>query len=950
MQPLVTAVLVVRRGGDALEQTLTALTHQSRRPDRIVIVDAADDAAVTARLAETAPTHHIQTPATTAGFGRLVMAGTDQVPVEEAPSSPYGGIDEWFWMLRHDTAPDLRALERLLAAVEVAPSVAVAGPKVMDGAHPTTIAEFGETLTRTGASVALAERELDQAQHDRTSDVLAVGEAGLLVRRSVWRDVGGFDPALAHVDTALDLCVRIRLAGHRVVGVPLARVFAHETTAEFSRPGRRVRVAPRTLARWRRAAQLHRRLVYAPLAAVPFHWLSLVPLALARGVAHLLAKRPNLVVGELMAALTVAFSGAAVPRARRRLARAREVSWSAIEPLRIDPREVRRRQAIARDARRGRAEQNRIDRPDFTPGGLAAVVGAALVGVVATAPLLGAQALSGGTLAPVARDLGALADAVRVSTEGAADPATFVFAALGALTFWQPSLSLVLLWALALPIAALGAWWAVAPLVRRQGAAAAVAVLWALAPALVVGLTEARLGAVIAHLVLPWLVAAAVRLPTSWSATATAGLLIAVLVAVAPSLAPALALAWVAAMVLRPRAIGRLATLIVPIAALAAPLVVNRVMQGEPLAALTDPGIASAPAATSPGGILLGWPTLDPVLAPLGSLLPGGEMAPWLTIIAALPVVAVLLLALLAPALPQGMRALAPLGLAALGLVTAVVASGIAFTTADGQAVGLDVGPAVSLYWLGLVLAAGIALDRLRRSGAALGVAAVTAASAIATPALAAILLGTATVAPLEEPRTLPALVAADATADPRLGTLVLTPRPEGLAARIDRGAGRTLAETRTVRAASDAERAALAELVGNLAAPSGRDVAEGLADRDVRYVLVRASATEIADPTAAAGETALADIVSALDATPTLVPVGETEAGRLWRVAADDDVRATPPGDHPLTGTVLAAQLTVLAMTALLAVPTSLRPRRERGTDGTIDDPASTFDEETDD
>lgn len=950
MQPLVTAVLVVRRGGDALEQTLTALTHQTRRPDRIVVVDAADDAAVTARLSETAPTHHVQTPATTAGFGRLVMAGTDQLPVEEAPSSPYGGIDEWFWMLRHDTAPDLRALERLLAAVEVAPSVAVAGPKVMDGAHPTTIAEFGETLTRTGASIALAERELDQAQHDRTSDVLAVGEAGLLVRRSVWRDVGGFDPALPHVDTALDLCVRIRLAGHRVVGVPLARVFAHETTAEFSRPGRRVRVRPRTLARWRRTAQLHRRLVYAPLAAVPLHWLSLVPLAIARGIGHLLAKRPTLVVGELMAALTVAFSGAAVPRARRRLANARKIGWAAIEPLRIDQRDVRRRAAIARDARRGAAEQNRIDRPDFAPGGVAAVVGAALVGIAATAPLLAAQALGGGTLAPIASDIGALADAVRVTTEGAADPASFVFAALGAVTAWQPSLALVVLWAAALPLAALGAWWAIAPLVTRPGPAAAAAVLWALAPALVVGLTEARLSAVIAHLTLPWLVAAATRLPTSWSATATTGLLTAVLVAVSPSLAPALVIVWIAAMVVRPRAIGRLLTLVVPVAALAAPLGVTRVLQGNLLAVLTDPGIAAPPGPTSPASILLGWPTLDPIIGPLAEVLPVADSPALILLIVGLPVLALPALAIIAPALPRGMRALAPLGLAALGLVTAVVASGISLTTAGGAAVGLDVGPAVSLYWLGLVLAAGIALDRMRRSGAPLGAFAVTTASALVTPALAAILLGTAAVEPLSEPRTLPALVAADAVGDPELGTLVLTPRDAGLAARIERGAGRTLAETRTVRSTSADERESLAELVGNLAAPSGRDVTAELDQRDVRYVLLRASTAEIDGGEATAGDTALSDIVTALDATPALVPVGETDAGRLWRVAADDETRAEPPGDHPLTTTVLLGQLTVLAMTALLAVPTSLRPRRERSTDGTIDDPAATFDEETDD
>ena len=37
-------------------------------------------------------------------------------------------------------------------------------------------------------------REVDQGQHDGRSDVLAVGTAGMLVRREVWDRLGGPDP------------------------------------------------------------------------------------------------------------------------------------------------------------------------------------------------------------------------------------------------------------------------------------------------------------------------------------------------------------------------------------------------------------------------------------------------------------------------------------------------------------------------------------------------------------------------------------------------------------------------------------------------------------------------------------------------------------------------------------------------------------------------------------
>ncbi|MFN4003033.1 glycosyltransferase family 2 protein, partial [Microcella sp.] len=713
MQPRVIAIVVARRGGEVLQQTLDALAQQSRRPDLLVVVDAAGADAVTAQLAAANPTQFV-TASTGLGFGELVHRGLAAVPVPPPTSSPYGGVDEWLWLLRHDTVPDPRALERLLAAVEIAPSVAVAGPKQLDAGHPTMIVGYGETLTRWGAAIGIAERELDQAQHDRMSDVLAVGEAALLVRRTVYNAVEGFDPALPSVDAALDLCVRIRLAGHRVIGVPQARVFVHEGTALAARAGAAPReVSPRARARLQRTAQLHRRLVYAPAAAVPIHWLSIVPLAIARALGQLLRKRPTFVGSEFAAALAVAFSGGAVPSARRRLARGRSLGWAAIDPLRMPPDEVRRRRAVARDALLSASEDNRPPRPDFVPGGAVAVAVAGVVGVIAAAPLLGAPALVGGALAPLAPDLPSLLAGLEATRQGASDPFAFVLALLGLLTPWQPSLVIVVLWVAALPLAALGGWWAASSVVRRGGPAFVVALVWAFSPALLSALALGRPAAVIAHLTLPWLVVSAARAPRSWSAAAVAGLTAAIVVASAPSLLPALVVAWVVWMLANPRRAGRLLTLVVPTAALLAPLAVDQLRRGTPLGLLADPGLAAAPGAVSPLSLLLGWPAPDLVLAPVAGLLP--ELAATTVLIGLAVLTAPLVvLALLAPALPDGRRGIVPLVLAALGLVTAWGVSGLAVSVADGRPVLVDAGPALSLLGLGLALAAGIALDTLR--------------------------------------------------------------------------------------------------------------------------------------------------------------------------------------------------------------------------------------------
>jgi hypothetical protein len=258
---------------------------------------------------------------------------------------------------------------------------------------------------------------------------------------------------------------------------------------------------------------------------------------------------------------------------------------------------------------------------------------------------------------------------------------------------------------------------------------------------------------------------------------------------------------------------------------------------------------------------------------------------------------------------------------------------------------------------------------------ASLATLAVLAALVVAAPAATAVLAGTATVR-AGEPRTLPALVAAEALADPGLATLVLTPLASGVSARLDHGAGRTLAEQRSLTATAvlrgsglpgtagsepdTASAQQLADVAGNLVAPSGRDLTPELDALDVRFVLLEAGASGAGASAAGtgaagtagagaaeAGSTSAAtagSAVAALDGNAQLAPVGDTDAGRLYRVVADDDSRAADPARTASTAVILGVQLGILALTLLLAVPTSLRPRRARVNSGVDEGPAATF------
>jgi GT2 family glycosyltransferase len=223
MQPRVTAILVAPGGATTLDRTLEGLSRQTRPPESLVVVDVGGPGSDAGRLSLSGAAQLTSAPRGTT-LGAAVAHGL-RVAGPGADSD-----DEWIWILGDDNAPDDTALQELMATVEVAPSVAVAGPKLMRWDEPGVIAEFGETMTRFGASLALVTGELDQAQHDVQADVLGVAAGGMLVRRRVWDALGGFDPGLPHIDASLDFSTRARLAGHRVVLVPSTSVAPRAAT------------------------------------------------------------------------------------------------------------------------------------------------------------------------------------------------------------------------------------------------------------------------------------------------------------------------------------------------------------------------------------------------------------------------------------------------------------------------------------------------------------------------------------------------------------------------------------------------------------------------------------------------------------------------------------------------------------------------------------------------
>lgn len=452
-----------------------------------------------------------------------------------APAGPAAEhMDSWLWLLHDDSAPEPGCLETLLHAVANARSVALAGPKQVDWDHPDRLLEVG---LRTTASARRAndivEGEIDQGQHDDRSDVLAVGTAGALVSRSVWEELGGTSAAFPVFDDGLELSRAIRLAGHRVVVVPGA-VLRHRRAAFLGlrpepAPDGSVPLAPaepdpdRSF-RDRRTAQLTAWATFSPRPIAPLlAWF--VVLGLLRGAWRLLTKVPRLAGDELAAALAVAARPDRVRRGRHRLAAHQKVRRGVLAPLHVRPAEIR---AVRRDiARQERERAARAAAPsELELRELAAMawrrrrvlalvlLAAAAVSAVAMSKVLVTRAVMGGALATLGSDWRALWDAAwstwAASGDGyptALSPFLAVLAvpmAIASRIGVSGDALVHLLLLAAVPLGALGAWFAAGTVTRRTSLRAWAALAWALAPSLLLAVGQGRLAAVLVHLALPW--------------------------------------------------------------------------------------------------------------------------------------------------------------------------------------------------------------------------------------------------------------------------------------------------------------------------------------------------------------------------------------------------------------------------------------------------------------
>ncbi|MDY5134904.1 glycosyltransferase, partial [Actinotignum timonense] len=214
MQFRIRALVITRPGSAYLEDTLTALEASTRKPDAMSVLTGKLGAAVNEAVAADAR-----------DSGNEPRGTGESAAAESTSAESTTDTCDAYWILHDDSAPAPDALANLARTLENAANIGAVGCKQVDWADPGALLEVGIRATRSARrvpEVALDDR--DGGQLDGRSDVLAVGSAGMLVRASALREVGGFDTWLGPFGDGLELSRRLRGAGWRVVVEPSATV------------------------------------------------------------------------------------------------------------------------------------------------------------------------------------------------------------------------------------------------------------------------------------------------------------------------------------------------------------------------------------------------------------------------------------------------------------------------------------------------------------------------------------------------------------------------------------------------------------------------------------------------------------------------------------------------------------------------------------------------------
>lgn len=895
------AVVLTHDQPELLARVTAALSNQTIKPSRVLIVDTSKSSDAQASNFES-----IKLPSKT-GFADAIEAAVSKA-----------GNEDFIWILHDDSIPVADTLEKLLREVELSPSLGVVGPKQLDLENPKIIKQLGLTLTKSWRLLSRVKDEFDQGQHDRSQDALAVGTAGALIRLSVYKELSGFNSKAPVFAQDVDFSLRARLAGHRVAVAPEARISHGMYSLAGKRPlswlGGPVSVALRR-------AELHLMLSFLNPIAFLALWLFLIPLSVLNSVLLLFLKRGRAIPSELAASAITFFSLTDLLGSRSKIKKTTNQNFKSLASLLATRQEVKAANRRSRDLMASeqliRAHAMGVEASVKTSNvstwwwaiGIAALN---VLWLPTNVAVTGRGLLPLGDSWPeIFANAGSQNIPSGLSVITQSDPWHWVLAIFSAPFFFAPSLAIALMLFLSTAIAFLGAHQLAQLVTSKPFAKIVTGIGYALWPALTISIQETRISQVIALTLLPWLLASLAKLlqlgsnqklliGSPWRQVGISALLFATVSASSPILGVAVLIGMLGFGMARPKQL--LKVLFVPGLALAwwLPLLATNLEPKELAKLLLDPGVL-LPNELSGNFVFFGYQfdSLDSSL------------------LVAIPVVILAMIGLVA-FLAKNLATSVSLWLVALlALGSTYVATGISFDFGSGP-IGILPFATLGLFGLALWLLAAHLMEQNQRASVPLAWALVFFAI---LPSITHFVISPPSVK-YTDGRIVPSIIQAEAKAGSMLNTLVLAKPDSAVVAEVFSGDGTKLHELTTSYYFSLSEQVSqnpkyekLGQLVANLVSANGSLLSEDLGQLNIGYILVNPKNR---------------DLQLALDSTNELESIGETDFGQLWKVREATFLQQQRGFDF---GFIKGSQLALLGFYILLALPTGSARRRRSGT-----------------
>lgn len=215
---LASLIIPVWNGMNDLPACLEALAAQNHAPLEIIAVDNASNDHSGDWIANHHPTVRLIRNSENTGFGGACNTGL---------AAAKGDV---LVLLNQDTIVRPEWLAALVKVLAEKTDVGIVGSKALypDG----TIQHAGAVVDSRGASEHLGYRQEDKGQFDRLIDADYVTGASLALRRTLYEQIGGFDPGFfpAYLED-VDLCYRARAAGWRVIYAPQSVLIHNERSS-----------------------------------------------------------------------------------------------------------------------------------------------------------------------------------------------------------------------------------------------------------------------------------------------------------------------------------------------------------------------------------------------------------------------------------------------------------------------------------------------------------------------------------------------------------------------------------------------------------------------------------------------------------------------------------------------------------------------------------------------